>query len=176
MIKKVISGFQSGADLGGVLAAMVAGLNVGGYAPRRFRDEFGDRPYYEQIFNAKQIDETKLDRDIPARTRRNVIVSDATIVFIGKESPGSQLTINTAKKSHKPCFPAALGLIVGSNDPILRQKFKEGVHKWLKNTNPEILNVSGNRESVCPGITYCVFTLMLEILMEQKEVQNNGDV
>lgn len=38
MIKKVISGGQTGADQAGLLAARVCGVDVGGTAPKGYQD------------------------------------------------------------------------------------------------------------------------------------------
>jgi hypothetical protein len=171
MIKKIISGGQTGVDIAALMAAKCLGVETGGYAPRDFRDEWGNRPHYQWLFGMKEIDETRRDRDMSARTRRNVRASDATVVFYGKKSPGSELTIKVASKERKPCLEVALGPLMSNKEPHLKDVWKKRWENWLKIVNPEILNVAGNRESVCPGITIVVFNLMIELLSEQRNVR-----
>ena len=41
MIKKIISGGQSGADLAGLKAAIKLGIETGGFIPKNYRTENG---------------------------------------------------------------------------------------------------------------------------------------
>ena len=51
-IKKIISGFQTGADIGGILAAKRLGLETGGTMPKGFRTEDGPRPEFAELYGA----------------------------------------------------------------------------------------------------------------------------
>ena len=94
---KIISGGQTGADRAGLDAAIVLGMNYGGAVPRGRRTEAGPLP-------AKYSRMTELETDsYPSRTLKNVIDSDATLLFtIGKISGGTALTMRMAKRNKKP--------------------------------------------------------------------------
>ncbi len=82
--------------------------------------------------------------DYPPRTRQNVRWGDATIVFTKRKiSSGSALTIRLCAQEEKEC------LIVYTDEPI--HENAEKLAKWLREIQPKILNVAGNRESVEPG-------------------------
>ncbi|KKL74176.1 hypothetical protein LCGC14_2067470, partial [marine sediment metagenome] len=85
MIKKVISGGQIGADMGGLFAAYTApGIETGGWAPKGFRTEAGSK----KILGAKyKLKETK-SPTYPPRTKRNVLNSNGTVWFGSTKSPG----------------------------------------------------------------------------------------
>ena len=89
MLKRIISGGQTGADRGGLEAAIALGIPHGGYCPRGRLAEDGRVP------DRYDLTETA-SREYPDRTLRNIAEADATIVFIewmDTAGPGSRLTI-----------------------------------------------------------------------------------
>lgn len=131
MIKTIISGGQTGADMGGLLAAELVGIPRGGYCPGDFSDENG--------FNDEFIPRFGLvpKGSIKERTVYNVAESDATVIFAKNfDSPGTKMTIGICQKMDKPYY------IV---------KSMKGLHAFLKSVHGT-LNVAGNRESVYNGI------------------------
>ena len=138
MIEKVISGFQSGADLGGIIAAYNLGIETGGYIPKGFLTEYGFRPQLK-IFGAIEHSSDKY----PPRTFENVKNSDATIRFASNfNSGGEKCTLKAIKQYNK------FYIDVDKNNPIDHSV----VSDWIFRNNIKILNVAGNRETTSPGI------------------------
>lgn len=131
VIRKVVSGGQTGADIAGLEAARDMQIETGGYAPLGYRTENGSNGSLKQ-FGVVQHQ----DRNYYGRTKANIEISDGTVVF-GKPSSGSSMTQNICQALHKPCIvnPDLVDII-----------------KWIQHYNIGILNVAGNRESVNPGI------------------------
>ena len=77
------------------------------------------------------------------RTERNVIDSDATLIlYRGPLGGGTELTLQLARRHHKPC------LVVNLDRP----PESAAVVQWLIEVRPQVLNVAGPRESPSPGI------------------------
>src|ERR1700738_218236 len=97
MLRKVISGGQTGADRAGLDFAIETGLEHGGYVPGAGRQRKGE----------SMTDTTWLSSSTtsyPARTRRNIEESDGTVIFSLERllSGGTKLTWGLAKKLGKP--------------------------------------------------------------------------
>lgn len=138
MLKKIISGGQTGADRAGLEAALILNIPTGGFCPRGFMTELG-RDLSLRKFRLKETDTFKYDE----RTVKNVLAADGTVIFCRLDSKkriagdGTQLTYAIAVNNRKP-------VIINPS----RRKFLS----WLEKNNIEILNVAGNRESQNPGI------------------------
>jgi predicted Rossmann-fold nucleotide-binding protein len=74
MIRKIISGGQTGADRAGLDFAIEAGLEHGGYVPRGRKAEDGR---IDDRYNLIELSTSSY----PARTRRNIEKSDGTVIF-----------------------------------------------------------------------------------------------
>src|SRR4029077_12697814 len=74
MLRKIISGGQSGADRAGLDFAIETGLEHGGYVPRGRKAEDGK---IDDRYNMVELSTTSY----PARTRRNIEESDGTVIF-----------------------------------------------------------------------------------------------
>jgi Circularly permutated YpsA SLOG family len=74
MLRKIISGGQTGANRAGLEFAIHAGLEHGGYVPRGRKAEDG------RIDERYHLIELSTD-SYPARTRRNIEESDGTVIF-----------------------------------------------------------------------------------------------
>jgi hypothetical protein len=127
MIKKVISGGQTGADHIGLEVAREVGIETGGTAPRGFRTESGP--------DLSLVDFGLVEDDSPyynGRTLRNILDAEATILFGDMDSPGSRSTILMCKKNSKPylCNPESPELI-----------------RFIQQNNFSVLNIAGNRAS-----------------------------
>jgi len=147
MIKKIISGGQTGADRGGLLAGWYLGLETGGTAPFKYITERGIDPTLETTFG---LTEGMYDPKIyPKRTKKNVEDSDGTLLVGDVESPGTRLTI-------KFCIELSKPHIINPTPETLK--------KWIKVKNIEVLNVAGNRESKNPSIQQETFTLIVKTL------------
>lgn len=136
-LEKIVSGGQTGADRAGLDAAMKAGLPVGGYCPKGRLAEDGTVPEHYPL-----VEMTK--GGYSARTERNVIESDGTLIFnIGKLSGGTRLTVECARKHNKPHLVIQLDA-AKPNAPTLAE--------WLDQNNIRVLNIAGPRESKTPGV------------------------
>ena len=77
MLIQVISGGQTGADLGGLIAARAFSLRTGGWMPMGFLTLDGPQPDLAKLYGLQEHSSASY----PPRTRRNVQQSDATIRF-----------------------------------------------------------------------------------------------
>lgn len=149
MIKTIISGGQTGADMGGLLAAELVGIPRGGYCPKDFSDENGFNDEFVPRFGLTPKGSLK------ERTVYNIAESDGTVIFSKNlDSTGTKMTIGICEKLGKPYY------IV---------KSLHGLKKFLADFNG-VLNVAGNRESVSPGIQNRVRDFLSIALMPENGV------
>src|SRR5215813_13472513 len=118
LLKKIISGGQTGADTGGLLAAQELGIETGGIAPKGWLTENGPEEAMLRSFGLTECEE----EGFPARTRRNVSTSSGTLLVGQYETGGSRLTFQVATKLNKPLFLVAFG-----NSPDV-----EEFRRWLE--------------------------------------------
>ena len=136
-VQRIVSGGQSGVDRAALDVALNLGLDCGGWCPRGRRAEDGP------IASRYPLVETE-SAGYPARTRRNVRDSDATLVITwGPASGGTRLTVSTALKQNRPLFVADLECDEAAELARART--------WIAEVRPSTLNVAGPRESSRPG-------------------------
>ncbi|HEX7897150.1 MAG TPA: putative molybdenum carrier protein [Planctomycetota bacterium] len=144
---RVISGGQTGADRGGLDAAIELGIPHGGWCPRGRRAEDGRIP------PKYRLKETPTSR-YPERTERNVLAADGTVVFtFGPAERGSALTLALAAKHGKPALHVDLD-VLGEAEAVDR------LRAWLAGTGTAILNVAGSREGGAPGLRERVWRIV----------------
>ncbi len=137
---KIISGGQTGADIGGLVGARRAGIQTGGCAPRDYKTEKGCQKQALKSFGLYEHDSS----EYAPRTYENVIESDATIIISTiASSTGTKLTVKACLKTDTDY------IIINPYDNDAVDKLKV----FLNSIKPIILNVAGNRESVSEGIT-----------------------
>lgn len=159
MINKVISGGQSGADMGGLIAAELMKIETGGTAPPGWMTEVGSQ---KKKLKAYGLREGKLDRTIYVdRTIKNIRDSDGTIIFGNLKERGSALTLRKCKELRKPVITM----------PHFKATIVEGGHieticEWVEMNEVEVLNVAGNRESISPGIVSFVTEVITKVLQD----------
>ena len=152
MIRKLVSGGQTGADISIVQVGMRLGIAIGGLVPKGWRTERGAAPELER-FGFSESDSS----DYRVRTRLNVAFSDATLIFAtNPDSDGTRLTIDHAQRLGRPC------LVLNPFDTDAEERLR----RWLRDTSPEVLNVAGNRESRSPGIGQRAEQVLLAALSE----------
>lgn len=134
MSLKIISGGQTGADVGGLAGAKACGVETGGWMPEGWRTDEGPRPEYKDLYGMK----VTTDWRYPPRTRLNVEESDGTVLFGNVNSPGCKLTLKYCHTLHKP-------------DPLVNPTPEE-LWEWIEELGISTLNVAGNRERTNPGI------------------------
>jgi hypothetical protein len=137
IFSKIISGGQTGVDRAALDVALELGLEAGGWCPRGRRAEDG------QIPDCYPLRETG-SWTYPARTRRNVLESDGTLILTrGEPRGGTALTAVLAESLKKPFF------LVDFETP---QEGRESLWEWGRLQSVRVLNVAGPRESETPGI------------------------
>lgn len=146
MIKKIISGGQTGADQGGLEAAWELGLLTGGTAPYNFMTEIG--PEFDKLRHFGLSPGPYDPRTYPKRTELNVKNSDGTLILGNIWTPGSKLTRSLCQRLNKPYLE-----IPNIDTQLALVKMGDLFLKvWIEANKIEILNIAGNRESKNPGI------------------------
>ncbi len=85
MLKKIISGSQSGADIAGIDATIYHSIPYGGWVPKGRKTSSGPLPTKYEVIELNS-------EGYPQRTRKNVIEADGTAIFThGQLSGGSYL-------------------------------------------------------------------------------------
>ena len=139
LIRKIISGGQTGADQGGIDAAIKYSFLYGGWIPKGRLTENG--PLSDE-YQLKEMP-TKNYSD---RTEKNVLASNGTVIIThGKLTGGSALTKKFAKK-HKRSY---LHIDLNKTPAFLASS---KIKTWTNKNNIEVLNVAGSRASKDPQI------------------------
>lgn len=162
MIQKVISGGQTGADRGGLDAAIELDIEHGGWCPKYRKSEAGTIP---TKYNLQETESSSYKE----RTEFNIVDSDATVIIAdtskGKMSSGSELTEELCYKLNKSVL--IISYWGSSNPETAIYMFEDQVKivvGWLKYTGIKVLNVAGNRESVSPGIQKFTKELLVGVI------------
>lgn len=142
---RIISGGQTGADQGGLLAARELGIPTGGTAPPGWLTETG--PAKELLLSFGLIECSQAGYD--SRTRANVLDADGTVIFGSHATGGTALTVRIAKEAGKHLFYVPFALPIDSE---ALDKTAADFRNWLGGFQIDILNVAGNRESQNPGL------------------------
>lgn len=149
MLKKIISGGQTGVDRAALDAALLKNFPCGGFCPKGRLAEDGAISEKYPLLELKS-------KQYPARTKKNIVISDATLVITYEEPDGgTALTIDLCKSLKKPLF-----VLILKNEKTPQIK---NMHNWLKTNQVETLNIAGPRESKEPGI----YKQAKELLLEQ---------
>ena len=139
MLKKIISGGQTGADQAALDVALKMDIPHGGWIPKGRRTEKGRLPTKYQLQEMQT-------NSYAERTEKNVIDADGTVIFShGKLTGGSELTRHLAHKHHRPCLHLDLNRVIAFNAA-------QQLNSWLQDNHIEILNVAGTRGSHDPRI------------------------
>ncbi|MBA4150339.1 MAG: putative molybdenum carrier protein [Verrucomicrobia bacterium] len=153
VIKKIISGGQTGADRAGLDFAIANGVPHGGWCPAGRFAEDGKIP------KRYALRETP-GANYPERTEFNVRDSDGTVIFslAGELAGGSRLTYWMAIKHRKPC----LHISKERDGSAAREKLREFILRNRINT----LNVAGPRASTEPAIGRFTKEVLAAVLKE----------
>ncbi len=139
MLKKIISGGQTGADRAALDTAIKFNIDHGGWVPAGRKAEDGTVPAYYELTETDSV-------SYPERTEQNIIESDGTlIVSHGILTGGSLLTKKIASKRSKPWCHINLMDI---------DEFEGAVtlHEFVSENGIQVLNVAGPRASHDPFI------------------------
>jgi hypothetical protein len=155
MIKKIISGGQTGADRAALDAAIESGIPHGGWIISGRKTENGRLP---QRYGLREID----SNDYAERTELNVAGSGGTVIIShGVLKGGSAQTLTMAEKHNKPCLHMDL-------EELDEPDAAEIIRGWIQKTGIEILNVAGPRLSEDPGIYESVRNILRSALALEK--------
>lgn len=134
MISKIISGGQTGADQGALDAAIELDISHGGWIPKGRKTEAGP-------FSPKYHLQEMPTASYQARTERNVVDSDGTLILShGPLTGGSALTEEMAKKHTKPFLHIDL-------TETSRLGAAQRIASWISQMDIQVLNVAGPRAS-----------------------------
>ncbi len=139
MLKKIISGGQTGADRAALDTAIKFNITHGGWVPLGRCAEDGVLP------DRYLMDEMPTD-SYPKRTEQNVKDAQATLIITrGPLTGGSLLTKKLATRHNKPCTHINLATVDEFEAAVILNSF-------ILDYTVEILNVAGPRASHDPGI------------------------
>jgi len=147
MLKKIISGGQSGADRAALDVAIKFNIVHGGWIPKGRLTEQGPLPDRYQL-------QEMGTKDYKERTKQNIIDSHGTVIISrGKLTGGSNLTQSFAKVVGKPnCYLDLLNCEEFEAAIILKS--------FIMENQIHVLNVAGPRLSHHPGIYMDVKTIL----------------
>jgi hypothetical protein len=167
-ITRIISGGQTGGDMGGLKAGKALGIVTGGTAPKGWRVDGGTNP---GLADYGLIEDDK--SSYPSRTMKNVDSADATIAFLYGSSVGTAKTIGYAQTG-KWQYGNGKTKIQDGHKPVLvitSKKTSEVVQQikdFIKQTGATSLNIAGHRERTQPGIEKFVERVLIEALKPSK--------
>lgn len=153
VLRRIVSGGQSGVDRAALDAARAAGLELGGWCPAGRWAEDGPIALIYPLRETATADPTE-------RTRLNIRDSDATLILAPDGDAqgvpdGTALTADQAPRLGRPFLilgfePAEIGAAVS----------------WLERHKVGTLNIGGPRESSMPG-AYDQARLFIDGLLRQ---------
>jgi len=152
MIKKIVSGGQTGVDQAALDAAIKSEIAHGGWVPQGRLTESGRLP---GRYLLQELQTTSYS----VRTEQNVLDSDGTLIIShGPLIGGSKYTLEVALKHRKP------HLHIDLNETSESSAAKSAC-EWIRKNGIEILNVAGPRSSVDPHIYHAAMQLMTKVLL-----------
>jgi hypothetical protein len=147
MLKKIISGGQTGADRAALDFAIKYNIPHGSWVPK------GRKTEAEPQSDKYQLQEVPSD-SFAERTEKNVLESEGTLIFSrGTPTGGTAFTLQMAKMHKRPCrhIDVHLGLSFDNASLIV---------SWIEAHKIEVLNIAGPRESEDQDIYEEVFRIL----------------
>ncbi len=147
MVRKIVSGGQTGADRAALDFAIEWNIPHGGWVPKGRLAEDGRLP---EKYRLREMESA----DYARRTEQNVIDSDATLILShGSLTGGSLLTRKMALKNGKPWLHV---------DLTLTNSFSaaQSIHAWIRDQHIGVLNVAGPRLSQDKRIYRATFDIL----------------
>ena len=139
MIKKIISGGQTGVDRAALDAAIKLTIPHGGWIPQGRLTENGSLP---PEYRLKETDNTSY----ADRTEKNVLAADGTLIISrGPLTGGSEYTREMAVRHNRLWLHIDLKQIPAFQAAV-------AINDWISKRGIEILNVAGPRASKDPKI------------------------
>jgi hypothetical protein len=148
MVKKIISGGQTGVDQAALDVAIKLDIPHGGWIPAGRKTDAGFLP---SKYRLRELPTS----DWPQVIERNVIDSDGTLIISrGELIGGSELTRKTAMRKERPWLHVDLGKVNAF-------EAAGAIQAWITKNGIDVLNVTGPRASDDPEI-YKVTTVLLQ--------------
>ena len=152
MVRKVISGGQTGVDRAGLDAALNAGFPIGGYCAKGRTAEDGTIPEKYPMVELESPESFY-------RTEKNVMDSDGTLILnIGELTQGTKLTHDFTVQYGKPSLIVQLDA-----EEIIKPQH---VVRWINAQYISVLNIAGPRESKVPGGIYHKAQTYLDLVFD----------
>ena len=156
MIKKIISGGQTGADQAALDVAIKLNIPHGGWIPKGRKTEDGRLPDKYEL-------QEMLTASYSKRTGQNVLDSDGTLIIShGKLDGGSALTRTLAKKHNHPWIHLDMDEFTITNAASI-------VRSWISRNKIQVLNVAGPRASKNPRIYNTTAEVLESVLTIDKD-------
>jgi hypothetical protein len=138
MLRRIISGGQTGVDRGALDAALKHGIDGGGWCPAGRLDEFGRIPDRYPLNELEHGGFTE-------RTLQNVKDSDGTVIICFKDlHGGTALTIRFCIDQQRP------HKLINAAE-IAPERAAELIASFVRDEKVTTLNVAGPRQSEWPG-------------------------
>jgi hypothetical protein len=132
MLKKIISGGQSGVEVAALDAAIMLDIPHEGWA---FKKKMADEEFQPEHHNLKPIDRPSYHE----RLEKNIIVSDGIVILTcGQLVIGSKLIKELSDKNQKPCLNIDL-TECSINHAI------SSIRKWITSNNIEAVYFTGSK-------------------------------
>ena len=148
MVKKIVSGGQTGADRAALDFAIKHNIPHGGWVPKYRAAEDGKVP---DVYELQEMPTQSYSR----RTEQNAIDSDGTVIIShGRLRGGSAFAAKMAKKHDRPWLHLDMA-------KLAVDKAGRRLQKWVDDNSISVLNLAGPRQSSDPAI-YDVTMKVLE--------------
>jgi hypothetical protein len=139
MIKRIVSGGQTGVDRAALDVAIKLGIAHGGWIPRGRLTESGALPRKYQL---KETSSSQYSE----RTEKNVVDADGTLIIShGPLTGGTEYTREMTHRHRRPWLHIDL-------DRMAAFQAATNINRWVLQNRIEILNVAGPRASEDPSI------------------------
>jgi len=184
MVKKIVTGGQTGVDQAALEAAMSLGLDYGGWCPEGRAAENGEIPkeYVKlKVIPKECYQEDKEDKQHlasrAARTKKNIEDSDATLIIVPQYpipdaiKDGTKLTIDYPEEQKKPFMIFDLSKQTAKDIATWINKVEKETGKAI-----ETLNIGGPSESNWPGINKQSLTLLKETFPLVCKLDKTSDI
>lgn len=166
MIKKILSGGQTGVDRAALDTAIKLGIAHGGWIPKGRRTESG-------ILPAKYLLKETPGSGYSERTEKNVMDSDGTLIISrGPLTGGSEYTRQMAVKHNRPWFHIDLSRTAAFHAAT-------AIRDWIMEKKLEVLNVAGPRASEDPTIYEYTLNILESVYylgLVESSISANGNV
>jgi hypothetical protein len=157
MLKKIISGGQTGVDQAALRVAREFGFEIGGWCPPNRACENGTIPDdFPLTPTPSERSPNALHIPRSLRTEWNVRDSDATLVLLPNHllyDIGTSWTITCAEQFSKPL------LVINP----FSDNSATHIYEWLLSTHITILNAAGPSENTCFGIGHTTEHILRQV-------------